>query len=66
VGDEVHQELGIIKYEEAIKLSRYGLQIKSPSGAPIYTDIQNLRKYHSLLELGEEVVITEKVHGAPG
>ncbi len=64
VGDEVHEELGITKYEELVKVGNYGEEIKAPEGGVKYTDIQNVRKYHHEFHLGEKVVITEKIHGA--
>lgn len=66
-GQDVAKELGIIKYEP--KQSQY-LQI---NGKPTrrkknplfdkYTNINNIKNYNTVFKIGEEVVITEKIHG---
>lgn len=57
--------LGITKYEEPEKFV-HGEAEKDPGIMPKYTDIENYRKYGRLLEPGEDVIITEKIHGANG
>jgi RNA ligase (TIGR02306 family) len=74
IGGGVHQDvaetLGIVKYEEPeepnMKLgaAKRERQVDS-STAPIY-DIESHRKYKSLYAEGEEVVVTEKIHGCNG
>ncbi len=64
VGDVVTERLGITKYEEADKSFGDNLQVKDPEGSVTYTDIENVKKYHHLLQVGTEVVLTEKIHGA--
>lgn len=63
VGQNVQTELNIIKYEPPEPLSMGGENEKDPGFLPVYTDIEGLRKYSHLLQDGEEVVITEKIHG---
>lgn len=73
VNDDVTDILNITKWEpEEIYskgASRPGGKFlpgdaeNDPGFLPGYTDIENLRKYSSLLE-GMEVVVTEKIHGA--
>jgi NAD-dependent DNA ligase len=31
---------------------------------PVYTDIESMRKWQNVLQENEEVVISEKIHGA--
>lgn len=63
-GDDIDGALGLTKYEPPVPGSSDGLEIPGPSlSCPKY-DLESLRKYHSLLNLDEPVVITEKIHGA--
>ncbi len=66
VGDNVQEVLGIEKWEPAIDLNQFkGPQVPPPPGAhiPVY-DLEGLRKFGKLLREGEEVVLTEKIHGS--
>lgn len=71
-GDNVQQELGIQKYEPQVHTRRQRAQ--SPFSGnepdqpwmPRYTDIEGLRRRSEVLKEGEEVVLTEKIHGANG
>lgn len=72
-GDDVTDALGVTKWEPEELPSRGpsrpggkflpGDAENDPGFLPAYTDIENLRKYKHLL-VGEEVVVTEKIHGA--
>lgn len=62
VGDDVTEFLGITKYEPEIPSSMSG-QVMSAHGMTLKYDIENLKKYPNVLEDGEEVVLTEKIHG---
>lgn len=72
-GDDVTDLLGITKYEPDIEVDRGpsrpggkflpGDAEPDPGIVPAYTDIENLRKWRSVLD-GDEVVVTEKIHGA--
>lgn len=65
-GDDVRAVLGVEKYEPpAERLSTSGLCAKAPGGPtiPVY-DLEGLRRYMSVLVPDEEVVLTEKIHGA--
>ena len=67
IGRDVTQELGIVKYDDTIDNSdkNKDLQVsRAPRGEVKYTDIESLRKYSGKLKIGEEVVISEKIHGA--
>lgn len=73
VGDDVTATLGVTKWEPeelpARGPSRPGGKFlpgdaeNDPGFLPGYTDIENLRKYKSVL-VGDEVVVSEKIHGA--
>ena len=72
-GDDVQELLGVEKWEpdEANRRPGHPSGPQGPSGQtepdpgflPEYTDIEGLRKWSKILEIGEEVVITEKIHG---
>lgn len=67
VGTNVQAELGIEKYdpETALGGSALGEDMEpDPGFLPKFTDIEGLRKYAHVLAEGEEVVLTEKIHGA--
>ena len=62
-----------IKYEPPVKVYRgydggtgevWGGLAREPANFHRYTDIQQYRKYHHLLEAGMPVRITEKIHGS--
>jgi len=61
-GQDVQAELGITKWEPDAQLSTAGDTEPDPFPLPVY-DIEGLRKYPNILQAGEEVVITEKIHG---
>lgn len=66
-GDEVRERLGITVYEgpEEGNGIEAGQMERDPGFLPVY-DIESLRKWQRVLKDGEEVVLTEKVHGANG
>lgn len=66
-GDNVIEALGITRYEPPEEVMVKGaFAEKGPSIiAPKY-DIENWKKYRSILEDGEEVIITPKIHGCNG
>ncbi len=73
VGDDVTDTLGVTKWEPEELPSRGpsrpggkflpGDAENDPGFLPAYTDIENLRKWRSVL-VSDEVVVTEKIHGA--
>jgi RNA ligase (TIGR02306 family) len=64
IGQDVTKELGIVKYEAPSDVLERGYDtVKSPSGSVCYTDIENIRRYPNVLQVGEPVVLTEKCHG---
>ena len=62
VGDDVTERLGITKYEPPIPESMAG-QVWNAMGKTLKYDIENIKKYPQVLSEGEEVVMTEKIHG---
>lgn len=65
VGQNVQAELKIEKYEPPIeRISTGGNAERDPGCMPFYTDIEGLRRWPLAIEPDEEVVLTEKVHGA--
>jgi RNA ligase (TIGR02306 family) len=64
-GQDVTEALGITKYEPPVHFSR-GESEPDPGFIPVYTDIEGLRRHPDILQDGEEVVLTEKLHGANG
>lgn len=67
VGDHVAERLGITKYETpADKLATGGDNERDLGYMPKYTDIEGWAKYRTdgLIKVGDQVVITEKIHGA--
>jgi len=64
-GDDVRELMGITKYEPPLPLSTYGeCEAAPPWSFPVYTDIEGMRRYPNVIQEGEEVVVTEKIHGA--
>ncbi len=72
-GDDVAEQLGITKWEppiEAEERVHRGGGGPAPEAAPPpalhvpFYDIEGLRRWPDVLREGEEVVITEKIHGA--
>jgi RNA ligase (TIGR02306 family) len=71
IGQDVTEILGIKKYEEPFQFPQSGntgkVQFRhGPSNGVRYTDIESLRKYPNIIEVGEEVLVSEKIHGANG
>lgn len=62
-GDDVAEFLGITKYEPAIPSHMMGRVVGVDLAATHKYDFDNLKKMPDLFEDGENVVITEKIHG---
>ena len=63
VGDDVAGLLGIVKYEPPIPVGMAGEVYNAGSWLTVDYDIENLKKYPDVLQEGEEVIFTEKLHG---
>ena len=61
-GEDVKDFYGITKYTPPLKISA-GDAAPSHPLFPEYTDVENLRNFPSVLTGGEDVVVTEKLHG---
>jgi RNA ligase (TIGR02306 family) len=65
-GQNVQAELGIEKWEPGVQ----GFHATNtddepdPGFLPVFTDIEGYRRHKNVLQDGEEVVLTEKIHGA--
>lgn len=65
-GDEVSERMGIGVWEPDVRFSLSPDAEPDPGFLPVY-DIESARRWAGIvLEEGEEVVLTEKVHGANG
>lgn len=62
-GDDVAPLLGITKYEPPIPVGMAGEVYNAGSWLTVDYDIENLKKYPDVLQEGEEVIFTEKLHG---
>jgi RNA ligase (TIGR02306 family) len=62
-GDDVTAELGIVKWIPPIPVHLAGELAPAPEGWQGYTDIENIKRYPDVLKSGEQVIVTEKVHG---
>lgn len=62
LGENLAEELGVMKYEPAMRASAGDAEVDHPLFVK-YTSIENLRNYPNVLEEGEQVIITEKIHG---
>ncbi|MDQ2731421.1 MAG: RNA ligase (ATP), partial [Armatimonadota bacterium] len=61
-GRDVADYYGITKYEPPVRISMEDAETPHPL-LQRYTDIENLRNFPDVLREGEEVVVTEKIHG---
>jgi RNA ligase (TIGR02306 family) len=62
-GDDVTEELRISKWVPPVPVYLSGVLEPAPPGWHGYTDIENIKQFPTVLAPGEEVVVTEKVHG---
>lgn len=66
LGDDYMERLGIVHYEPQVhgNFTTGGDNVTPPQGFfPTY-DVLNFRKYSRFFTEGEEVIVTEKIHGA--
>jgi RNA ligase (TIGR02306 family) len=63
VDEIVADRLRIVKYEPPEQATTGGEAEKCPFEWPKYTDLESIRRYPDVLAEGEEVVLTEKIHG---
>lgn len=66
-GLDVTEAIGAVKYEPPIDLATGGENESCPGYLPTYTDIEPWRRWRDVPGVvvpGEEIVVTEKIHGA--
>lgn len=63
-GLDIGIALGITKYEPPVQNMMDTENEADPGFLPVYTDIEGLRRWPDILQPGEPVIITEKIHGA--
>jgi RNA ligase (TIGR02306 family) len=63
IGDDVAEVLNITKWEPPIRMTNTGKQTYEHPLLFRYTDIQNIKNFPDIFIEGEEVVVTEKIHG---
>lgn len=63
-GDDVAADLGITKWNPPIPTHLSGEVYNAGTHLTVAYDIENFKKYPTVLIEGEEVVITEKLHGS--
>jgi RNA ligase (TIGR02306 family) len=61
-GQDVAEILGLVKYEPPIPVHMAG-EVWNAHGFTLNFDIENIKKYNYILQEGEEIVATEKLHG---
>ena len=66
VGEDVTKLLGLKHYEPPEDIVMGGENESSPGWFAVYTDIESVRRYPNVFQIGEPVVIREKIHGANG
>ncbi len=64
VGDDVADELKLTKWVEPEKFVNNAKCYMQPPGFEKYTDIENIKNFPQVLQEGEEVWLSEKIHGA--
>ncbi len=64
LGRDFMEEWGITHYEPPLPFSAGGDNEKGPPGCYPKYDVENYNRYGHILHAGEEVSITEKIHGA--
>ena len=64
VGDDVMAALDVRHYEPPLQVSTMGTNISPPNGRYPGYDVESWFRYRSVLQPGERVVLTEKIHGA--
>ena len=62
-GQDVKDVLGIVKWEPPIPVGMAGEVYNAGQNVTVDYDIENLKKYPDVLQEGEEVIFTEKLHG---
>ncbi|MBU2461905.1 RNA ligase (ATP) [bacterium] len=66
VGEDVTDRFGIKKYEPPTPIDMIGEVVphSEVDWIPIYTDVERYENFPDIFKPGEEVVVTEKIHGS--
>lgn len=62
IDEDVAAELGITKYEPPIPVHMAG-EVFNAHGYTLSYDIENIKKFPDVITAGEDVIVTEKLHG---
>ncbi len=62
LGTDVREHYGITKYIPPVKLSAADADVPHPL-FDSYTEIENMRNFPDVFTSGEDVIVTEKIHG---
>ena len=62
LGMDVADQYNAVKYNPPLRLTAGDAEVEHPLFTQ-YTDIENMRNYPAVFQDGEEVVVTEKIHG---
>lgn len=62
VGDDYTEHFGVIKYEYPLPRNMSG-DVEAPIGQYKFPSPEHLKRYRDVLQEGEKVVVTEKLHG---
>lgn len=62
-GEDVAEKLGIVKYEPPIPTNMGGEVFNAGTSIGVNYDIEDIKNYPNVLIEGEDVVITDKLHG---
>lgn len=62
-GDDVTEYLGITKYEPPIPVGMSGEVFSVPQSMTVNFDVENWKSYPDIINDGDPVVFTEKIHG---
>lgn len=62
IGDDYTEHFGVSKYEYPLPQNMSG-DVESPIGQYKFPSPEHLKRYRDVLEEGEKIVVTEKIHG---
>lgn len=63
VGDDIWELLGVTRYEPPVDINMGGEDESGPPGNWPHYDVENYKKYNTLILSGEEIIISEKLNG---
>jgi RNA ligase (TIGR02306 family) len=66
VGEDFTEHFNVQRYEPPIPACMSGDNVQEPSAFTKYTNIENYKNYPDVFVEGDNVIITEKIHGTNG